>query len=71
MLGIGFIVLGMLLIAGSRLIADGFAVPGDPSRATKLLGLGDDPGSRLLRWTTAVLTGVVFVAAGVAVLVGG
>jgi hypothetical protein len=67
---IGAIVLGLLLIACSRVIADGFSVPGDRSAVTRFSGLGDSYRSRLYRWATAVLTGLVFVAVGVADLFG-
>jgi hypothetical protein len=68
---VGFIVLGVLLIAGSRVIADGFKVPSDSSAVTKFAGLGDNYPSRLYRWIVAVVSGIAFVAVGVAGLLGG
>jgi hypothetical protein len=63
------IVVGVVLIGGSRLIADNFRIPGNTSTFIKFAGLADDYVSRLYRWCTAVLTGAVFVAVGVADLV--
>jgi hypothetical protein len=68
---IGFIILGLLLIAGSRVFADGFRVRGDTSAVTKFSGLGDDYSSRIYRWITAVVTGLVFLLVGIADLFGG
>jgi hypothetical protein len=62
----GFIVLGLLLIGVSRMIADGFKITGGTSTVTKLSGLGDNYSSRLYRWVTAVITGLVFVVIGIA-----
>jgi hypothetical protein len=63
---VGLMILGLLLILGSRAIADAFNASGDTSTPTKFLGLGDNYQSRLYRWATTVLTGLVFLVAGVA-----
>lgn len=68
---VGCIVLGVLLIARSRVIADGFKIPGDSSAVTKFAGLGDNYPSRLYRWIVAVMAGTAFTAVGVAGLLGG
>ena len=68
---VGFIVLGALLVAGSRAIADGFKIPGNTSAVTRFAGLGDNYPSRLYRWVVAVVTGIAFVAVGVGGLLGG
>jgi hypothetical protein len=62
----GFIVLGLLLIGASRTIADGFKINGDVSTITRLAGLGDTYNSRLYRWATASVAGLVFVVVGIA-----
>jgi hypothetical protein len=67
---IAFVVVGLALIGFSRVFAEAFTVRGDRSATTRFLGLGDDYASRFLRWATAVLVGLAFVAAGVADLFG-
>jgi hypothetical protein len=67
----GLIVVGLLLIAGSRVFADAFRVSGDTSLFTKFAGLGDNDASRLYRWATAVVVGLVLIIAGVADLLSG
>lgn len=69
-LDIGAIVVGVLLVAGSRVFAEAFRVPGDTTLATKFMGLGDTFSSRLYRWAIAVLAGLMFIGAGVADLFG-
>jgi hypothetical protein len=66
LLDIGVICLGLLLIGGSGVLADAFTPLGGNSLMTRLSGLGDGYNSRLYRWAAAVLTGLLFVAAGVA-----
>jgi hypothetical protein len=63
---IASIVIGLVLIAGSRMLADYFRIPGNTSAFIKFAGLGDNYNSRLYRWATAVATGVVFVVVGIA-----
>jgi hypothetical protein len=67
---IGFVALGVLLIGCSRVIADSFKVPGNTHPATRFMGLGDNYASRLYRWTTAVLVGLVLAVVGIAELFG-
>lgn len=64
LLDISAICLGLLLIGGSRVLADAFKSPGDNSLVTRFLGLGNTYNSRLYRWAAAVLTGLLFIAAG-------
>ncbi|HEV7492865.1 hypothetical protein [Baekduia sp.] len=45
-------------------MADAFKSPGDNSLVTRFLGLGNTYNSRLYRWAAAVLTGLLFIAAG-------
>jgi hypothetical protein len=63
---ITLIVIGSLLIAGSRMFADYFRVPGNSSAFIKFAGLGDNYNSRLYRWVTAVATGGAFIVVGIA-----
>lgn len=66
---IALIVIGLLLIGGSRVFAESFRIPGDTSAVTKFSGLGDNYNSRLYRWVTAVATGAVLIIVGIAGLV--
>jgi hypothetical protein len=68
---IGLIVLGVLAIAGSRVFAEAFKVPGDTHPATRFLGFGDDYKSDLRRWATAVVIGLALILGGIAALFGG
>jgi hypothetical protein len=63
---IALIVMGVVLIAGSRIFAAYFRIPGNTSAFIKFAGLGDNYNSRLYRWATAVATGAVFIAFGIA-----
>lgn len=66
---IGFIVIGVVLCAASRMVADSFRIPGSRSTFVKMGGLGDDYVSRLYRWFVCVLTGLVFIGIGLIDLV--
>jgi hypothetical protein len=59
------IVVGVVLIGVSRLIADHFKFPGQTSTWAKTAGMADNYASALTRWIASVLTGLVFVVAGV------
>jgi hypothetical protein len=65
-LNVGLIVVGVVLIAGSRTIAYGFEIPGDRSPVTRFVGFGDDVVSRYRRWWTAVVLGLACIGIGVA-----
>jgi hypothetical protein len=62
------IVVGVLLCALSRTIADSFRIEGNRSTAVKMLGMADDYVSRLYRWFVCVLTGLLFIGVGVGYL---
>lgn len=69
------IIVGLVLIAGSRTFADAFGVPPGPagrdSGVTKLLGMGSGYKSRLYRWASAMLTGLVLAGVGIFGLLSG
>lgn len=64
------LVVGVVLIALSRWIADNFKVRGEYGGATGAMlrfgGLYDNYASQLYRWCVCVLTGLVFIGVGVA-----
>ncbi|HEY6759113.1 MAG TPA: hypothetical protein VI318_06465 [Baekduia sp.] len=62
---LALIVLGVLLVACSRVIADRFKVAHKANPLIKFAGLADDPASALHRWITAVGVGVFFIVAGI------
>ena len=59
------IAVGLVVFAVSRLVADNFKFPGQPTTWAKAAGMGDDYVSSLTRWVTCVLVGIVFIAAGI------
>jgi hypothetical protein len=68
---VGFVLSGLLLIAVSRAVADGFRIRGNTSVMAKFVGMADDYVSRLYRWVVCVVTGFVFVAVGTITLFSG
>ncbi len=48
------------------MFADAFKASGDNSPVTRFSGLGDSYNSRLYRRAAAALTGLLFIAAGIA-----
>ena len=66
LLGIGLIVVGVLVIAASRVFAEAFSIGGDAT--TRLLGFGDDVASRYRRRAVAVVIGVGLIVGGIALL---
>jgi sulfite exporter TauE/SafE len=64
--GVALIIVGLLAVAGARVVAEVFELPGNDSATTRFLGFGDDVASRYRRWVTVVLVGLACVGLGVA-----
>jgi hypothetical protein len=62
---ITLVVVGVVLFAVSRWVADHFKFPGQTAMWAKAAGMADNYASALTRWIACALTGLVLIAAGV------